>query len=839
MKRQKKTILTLTILSLSILITSFSTGNNEFFKKIQNKFDTLNKYYIQEKVYLHLDKPYYSGGEDIWFKTYLVNGNNHKTKTISKIIYVDLINPSNIIVDSKTIKINDGTGQGEFKLETNLSPGNYTIRAYSNFMRNFDSNYFFKKSIYINSTKQKVDATVTSSKKKKKNSKTKNSNSEKLSPDVQFFPEGGNMVNGLLNRIGFKAIGTNGKGIDIVGTVVDNTGIEILKFKTSKFGLGRLNFMPEQDKSYTAKIAYNNQNYNYKLPSGLPKGVLLQIEERKDNFKIIVQSSLSSGVNNLMIIGQQRGNLVSRIDLKGQKKQSIATVSKKDFKDGIVHFTLFNKNEVPLCERLVFVNKNTTKVKLNVAPTKNNYQKRELVEVEVSLKNQLENFSEANLSVSITDTDVVQAKKYASNINSYLLLGSDLKGEVENPGYYFENNDIKRKRELDLLMMTQGWRRFDWTEILKDSLPQLKHHVETGIRFKGVIKKFINRKKSTVAEVFLTLKNDNLFQQDQSRTNEQGRFSFGDYDLNDTTAIMIQAKKKKYVKGSNKMNYFIELDERSIPKVPVNKFTDTNPFSDQNNKYISRSASIQYYDSLYRPKGEFEHLDEVMLKQVTSQKADKHKREGMIYTKPSDRLDFEELHILPADNVLNMLRGRVAGMVITGTPPNMSVTIRAATSFSNQAAGPLFILDGMEVDIDVITNYPIENIEFVDVLKGPRAAVYGSNGANGVILVYTKRFDPSKKPKKTIRKGITTFTHPGYYKARKFYEPKYAVKKAEHNKPDHRSTLYWNPDIVIKENVKIKFSFYAADIETTYKIELEGITSEGTPLNSKTYFNVE
>ena len=183
-----------------------------------------------EKIYLHFDRNSYNSGETIWYKAYLINTSNNKHETLSKVAYIEFISPNNIIIDTKTIKINNGTGHGHFKLPEDLTDGDYTIRAYTNFMRNFDNSCFFRKRIKINP------------------SAIENKNLENSSLNISFFPEGGTMINGFLNRMGFKAFTDNNKGVHVTGTIVDDTNQEVLHFKTSKFGLGQFQFIPQKGK---------------------------------------------------------------------------------------------------------------------------------------------------------------------------------------------------------------------------------------------------------------------------------------------------------------------------------------------------------------------------------------------------------------------------------------------------------------------------------------------------------------------------------------------------------------------------------------------------------------
>ena len=418
-----KTIsLKVTLLYLFILFTSFATVNTS--SKINTSKITD---YPKEKVYLHFDRSFYHAGEDIWFKVYLVDAITNQPNILSKIVYVDLIDPDKNIIDTRSIKIENGGGAGEFRLTTNLYSGIYCIRAYTNYMRNFDDQFFFRKRFFVQSFQTQ------------KNSIKKSSNIENnIKPDLQFFPEGGNMITDIPCWLGFKAIGSNGKGIDITGTIVDENGKEIEKFKTSKFGLGRIFFIPEKNKIYKAQLKYVNQNYSYDLPKVVNEGTSIQVEDLSDHYQIIIQTTLNEGVNNLVLLGQQKGKVVGRAKISGSEKISTIQIPKTIFKEGIVQFTLLDKNNKPLCERLVFVETDDTP-EIITTFSKNNYQKRELVEMKISLNKSIQKNDWVNLSLSVTDMSIVHHNKFDLDIKSYMLLTSGLKGEIENPDYYFKS----------------------------------------------------------------------------------------------------------------------------------------------------------------------------------------------------------------------------------------------------------------------------------------------------------------------------------------------------------------------------------------------------------------
>ena len=827
--------LKISLAGLFLVLTSFSVINT-FFTETNDP---------TEKVYLHLDKSFYTSGEDIWFKVYLVDGNTHQPKTLSKIVHVDLIDPDNKIVDTRTIKIDrGGGGAGEFYLPFKLHTGSYFIRAYTNYMRNFDDQYFFRKKIHVQSFSAS-EAVLEKISNDRMNGQ----------PDLQFFPESGNLVNGIPGRIGIKVLGSNGKGVDVSGRIIDENGNEIQKFTTTKFGLGRFNFITEKNKKYRAHIKYADQDFYYDLPKPLDEGITMQVEDLTDHYQIIVQSSLAEGVNNLVLLGQQKGKIIGRAGITGPEKGSTINIPKSIFKQGIVQFTLIDKNKKAWCERLVFADVEKDQPQVNLTFSKERYQKRELVELEFSLDKSIQNTSQVNISVAITDMQVVDQDDFGSNIKSYLLLTSELRGEIENPSYYFMIDDLKRKELLDILMMTQGWRGF-----INDKLPdnQKTHFdVEKGIHLSGYVKSFSDHNNIS-SKVMLLLKNKGHSFSDTIQTTDQGYFTMGPYNIIDSTTFTIQilnfTNKKGKKHKEKKMDYYIDFDTFISPKIKMKlKSTSIIKFNENyKNLYLERSKDSQL-EGIHQNDNDFVQLNEITLSPISRKKMDsydiKKKKMGIIHSEASHTVSPKQLKYAAQGSLMDFLKSRIPGLIVQGNEILLRgrSTILIEKKQFREPEKPLFVLDNMITDFESIKYLQVEEIDFVEVLKGSRAAIYGGIANNGVIAIYTK-FATETDRISTIEEAdrsdiheqneILQFVHPGYYKAREFYEPIYKLEKSDSYKPDYRTTIYWSPNIKFNAQGKAKIVFHTADIPTTYRVDVQGITVEGTPVISEALMDV-
>lgn len=838
------------IVFFTVIISNVFSCNICFSQKAGENTGLYNPNFPREKIYLHIDKTFYTAGDDLWFKVYLVDADSHKPEALSKVVYVDIISPLLEILSTKIIKIDEGCGNGDFNLPIDLVSGEYTVRAYTTYMRNFDDAFFFRKKIYLKQVIQIISEPRDTIQESIIAGNT-NLNTEIPKPDVQFFPEGGYLVCGFLNQIGIKALGPDGKGIDVSGVIFDSSGKEISEFSTLKFGLGVAKMVPFKGESYKANILYNGIEYFYDLPNALSNGAVMQVNEEEDFYNVIIHSSLKNEVGNFTFISTQKNNVVSVTEIPYSDVGKKLIVQKDIFNEGIAQFTLLDKNKIPLCERLFFIEDIDFDLKVNLLPSKKEYGKRELVELDFSAEQSFYKMPEAKMSVAVAQMQAMP-ENFALDIKSQLLLKSELKGEIEQPGYYFYSDDPQRKKVLDLLMMTQGWRRYIWNEPLKTNVPELNFPIETGLRFEGRISSFYNRRKQKEAVISLTCNNNDEFSQFETDADKQGHFKFENIVFWDSTSVVIQAKddKGKDSSSENPGNYYIKMD----PLPPPIELADRN-FNDSiseifNNNYPLSSLSMSEIDSLFAVKDGSILLDEIL---VPAKKIERITKKRLLYKEPTRYVDFEELRdVSAASNLFYILEGRIPGF--SGSVQNAREYTSAQDEQgtlsglkskigenSPQSKGDiLYLLDGFPVSKETILSIPISEIHFVDWLKGTKTNIFGAAGVNGVLAVYTLDaedmldFTESKE-----RNGIISFIHPGFSRPREFYVPVYTKNDSNQERQDNRSTLYWNPTLKLDEQGNSKVSFYTSDLPATYKVVLEGISAEGEIINSETFFEVK
>ena len=817
------------LLGLAFCITTaftFLQDDGTLAEKIIAKLEKYQRITPQEKVYLHFDKPYYMAGETMWFKGYLFDGVSHKIDSVSRVMYVDLIDETQGKIIASRILPCAGSTFGDITLPDSLEEGVYQIRAYTNYMRNYSEEFFFHQEfkIYKGSVKNRLT----------------DANAYKMTEatDVQFFPEGGNSVISLDSRIGFKALNIAGKGVDIQGFVLDNTKDTIVAFQSEHLGMGFFNYTPETQKTYTAFVKQNDGKYRpFALPNAYEQGFTMAVDNlsNKEKVKVFISNSSPKPANKtseIIIVAHQRGQVIFMA--KGnetQKSFGVSIPKNKIPDDGIVQITLMNAKGEPLCERLIFIDQNK-QLNLKIMPNKVSYKIREKVTVNLEATDDEGKPVEGNFSVAVTDASQVLTDSYQENLLTYLLLSSDvsnlssadyytaLRGNIEQPAYYFNQENANANRHLDMLMMTQGWRRFIWRDLMADKEPKLNYFLETGLEVSGTALR-PNGKIADKVTLTLMLKNDKQTPQFQMGvTDSVGRYSFYGLDFNDTTKIFVQGVKQ----GGGKNLEVTINPQRVSPKVKIVKIP-YNPMEfntkDLTDFLKKANDAIELEKKLKLNKDQM--LQEVVVKAKKYEEPDSR----TIYGRASNTIKVDNILCSGATSIFQMIQGRVAGVQVS---PNgqggYSVLIRGISSISGSNE-PLYLMDGMPVDASAFASINPCDVDKIDILKGADAAIFGSRGSTGVIAILTKRggnnYDFSKDPVS----GVSIQKRMGYNVPREFYAPKYEVFVADHVRPDFRSTLHWQPNVRTDANGKATIIYWNTDAKATIRIIAEGVSSQG------------
>ena len=808
---------------LVVSFISFRPYDDEFIQRLVERFRLYTEQHPTEKVYIHTDRETYLIGETVWLKGYIFDGKTHDADTLSGVLYVDLVDLKARRVRLRTqLRATNSYAPGQLLLPDSLPSGSYQLRGYTNFMRNYPDAYFFTKMVTV----LQGDEPDTAPRQPTVIPK----------PDVQFLPEGGHLVTGLTSRVAYKVVNSAGEGLSVKGFVLDNKKDTVIGFTTTHLGMGFMMLKPEPAQSYTAFIALADGTLaSYAMPTPQEQGVVMQVENltNKENVLVYVMNNkaVTDSAATLTLVAQTRGQIVQVAKVPVSRKTALVRLPRSGFPEGVAQLTVFDEARKPVCERLVFINKNE-QLAVEVTADKAVYKNREQVNLTITTRSADGKPHPANLSLAAVDARLApEADSNGATIRSHLLLSSDLTGTIEHPDMYFNPANKERLFQLDLLLLTQGWRRFTWADVMAGTVLPTKYPIERGLSLTGRVVR-PNQKDigGKVKLTFVIAKKDSTRDVLIGETDESGNYVAYGLDFTDTTTVLIQG-----LKGNANRNLVITLDQLLMPTVTLMQ-SPYNPMEFRANElaeFIRRTKEYQEIERQIRRNGE------VLLQAVTVKARKSQERDTrVLYGSADATVKFDQMSTAGRLTILDVIQGKVAGVQVTGSGFSAKVQIRGAANFAG-AVEPLFLLDGMPMDLQGIMGISVQDVDRVDVLKGASAAIYGSRASGGVISILTKRGKPDYDFSKDVVPGTLLAKLPGYAPVREFYAPRYDVKKPEHIRPDYRATVFWAPMIQTDAEGKATVSFFTSDAKTDLRIRVEGATFAGMPGVGKRHVRVD
>jgi hypothetical protein len=475
----KRRILKLAILAGAIGLTGAGPAflaSPDVIPDLEGKMEDYYRRYPQQKVYLHLDKLAYGAGEKIWYRAYLVDSRSHKPDTISKNLLVELLNSYGNVSMAQLLKLEHGFASGDFHIPDTMREGLYQIRAYTNWMRNFGTEYYFRREFNIWNPGQYDKLYREDKLASKKHKRISGRKARKI--DLQFFPEGGYLVGGIASNVGFKAVNDLGLGIPVSGTLFNRKNEPVAEFKSFHLGMGAFSFTPATGEKYTAEVAVDEgREYRFDFPEVQSSGYHMELTGNDRNgLKLKLGSTFESPT--VLLACHIRGRLLYASEIKLGTGITVLEIPSANFPSGILHITLFDSNREPRCERLAYIQRDDM-INLSIRQDKNEYNKKEPVELTLIARDASGRPVEGQFSVSVSDRDLPNnASDFQSSILSTLLLSSDLSGRIEQPDFYFSSQDADTRQALDYLLLTQGWRRFNWEDIIYEKSREIDYPIQ-------------------------------------------------------------------------------------------------------------------------------------------------------------------------------------------------------------------------------------------------------------------------------------------------------------------------------------------------------------------------
>jgi hypothetical protein len=797
-EHMKKISLVLAFITISICKLSA--------QQIDSMMNLYAENYQQEKIHIHFDKSIYNKGETIWYKAYVMTGTD--LTTYSKNFYVDWFDEQGKLLSHTVAPMFESSARGQFVVPEKYAGKLIHAKAYTNWMLNFDTAFLYNKDLRIDQSQANTTKTTPL----------------KSITTVQFLPEAGDLVGGINQRIAFLATNQFGIPMNVVGAIKNAKNELIDSFGTDHDGMGVLSLDVDAKETYTAVWTdENKQSHTTPIPVTRAVAATIQVQPLRNKVLFVIKRSPNAPDNfktlNAIAHINQHEIYKSRVNLS-VKTSGVGEIPTAELPSGILQITLFDADWVPVAERVVFVNNNDYEFFPDVRVLEKSTKPRGKNKIDVYVSDT----TLSNMSMAVTDAGLLTDN--SNTIISQLLLAGDIKGYLHNPAYYFSSDVDSVRQHLDLVMLTHGWRRFNWVDIAKAKPPIITNAKDTDyLQIKGSVFGF-NKASGAQLPPYINLI---LQAKDSSKqmvpllpVTKSGNFLVRGVTFYDTIRVYysFNGDKKMTERGEVRVN-------SGLAPAPSKLFgaVASSPllWGLKSIDSIALARSKFFYNEKLRLDKLLAaaNLQEVIVKSTTKSAKDilDEKYASGLFS-GGDATQFDVVNdpfSLGAIDVFSYLQGRVAGLQINNNGAETSLSWRGGT--------PEVFLNEIRSDIDQVKSLPMSDVAYIKVFRPPFFGASGG-GAGGAISIYTRKGGDVRQAPGPGNGGLGYQILAGYTPYKEFYSPNYSVNN--NSQPDVRTTLYWNPYILTdKKNKTYKIEFYNNDISKKLRVVLEGINAEG------------
>lgn len=750
---------------MRILLIIFSIvllGNNAFSQKKSPS----------ESIYLHVDKDTYLPGEILWFKVYTVSGDKLAPVSLSSVAYVDIVNSTGITVHQSKVELGDDhSNSGSVYIPLSLNTGSYKLVAYTQLSKG--SSQFFSKDLRILNPFAINEPPIAAL---------------KANLIVDFFPEGGVLVNGLQSKVGFKITDEYGKGVKSEVSILKNGSTLVGTYSSNDLGIGSFVLSPNEGETFKAKISKSGTEVLKDLPKPQNEGFVLAVEDSENAYNVKVSGSATLINSRLVLKYGFNEEKTQEVVLAGSGKAE-ATIQKTDLPAGTSRLTLFDSRNLPLAERILFkTSVNTAKIdfKLN----KSLFATRD--QVEIAISDFGKDILSPNLSIAVIKIDDIQ-RTPEENILSYLYLSKDLKGKVENPKHYFSQD--AKKADIDNLLLTHGWRKFT------------KSDSQTEGRYHSVRVRYTSKTDgSSIAnkEVLLSIpdKTPMIY---SAVTDDDGIATFWIKNVYGTrqVATRLSSGESSHIEVLSSSSGYLH---ENLHPIDLSKISQES--------YNVYGVNVQVQNS-YSAKERAQFLSVSSLDSVA------------FYGKPDYRYQLDDYtrFVLMEE----VLREYVKPVSVRKNRDSYNLRVLDEIRGMYFNTDPLMLLDGVPVaDANELIKYDPLKVKNIEVMAGKY--FFGENIYDGIVSFSTYKGNLKDF---TLDPSYSIFSYEGLQVEREYYSP---VLTKDSRIPDNRTVLYWNPNVSVDKESKIRFN--TSDITGKYLIDFQGIDKNGTTLTGQTEFIV-
>lgn len=741
---------------------------------IDSLLDAYDKKVPQEKIHLHFDNSLYVPGQTIWFKAYLLK--DVEPSELSKNLYIDWFDTNGKLVYHTSCPIINTTATGSFTLPEKYQGSAIQVSAYTKWMSNFDSSFFFHQVLPVTQKTNAINTLQSGS-----------------TTSLRFFPEGGEMIENVTGFIAYKAVNSAGLPITVSGTVADKNKNIVARFASEHDGMGKISLKPLPGETYTAQWTDpTGASRTTVLPPAKNTGVVLTMQNEAAIRLFSVERSANAADNykKLMIIGSMNQQVAFKlpVDLTTKTKIS-ATIPAVDFPSGVLQLTVFDQGMQPVSERIVFVNNDEYRLQADLLADSVDLTKRGKNSYEIKLSDTLP------VSISVSVTDGAGSYDSSRNIFSQLLLSSELRGTIYNPAYYFSGAEDSIAHHLDLVMLTNGWRRFVWNDVLTGATPALRYTRDSlYLTIAGKIEKLGERKlKQTDVMNLILVGKDSTKQFLFPALQMDGSFREENILLYDTTKVFYRLNKVSLPARSS-----VSITTSLMPYDLKKIYT---PLLSYQADTVGLGRSI-FIESEQRRLDSLQKLttlkDVVVTTRVRTklEQVDERYSTGGLFEGLSGNV--QGINVLD-DASTAVSSGTVFDYIKTRLPNGGK---ERSTGFKNIVT--MYYLDEQEVDYETLSLVRMNTIAYIKHFK----SFAGNTGNGPALAVYTKKWEDISVGVRGLDKALLA----GYSPVKEFYSPDYA-QTPKNFTSDLRRTLYWNAEVLPDEKTgKRRFSFYNNDV---------------------------
>ena len=804
-----------------------------------------NKVVPQEKVYLHFDNMGYFENETLWFKAYVTRTDNGRATDLSKVLYVELLNPTGDVLQTLKYPIDSlGMSHGEMKLDTILGSGLYEVRAYTRYMTNWGTNAVFSRVIPVFKTPKQEgdysDLTIVPisyhhrlpNRREPMDTLYLQAVGEGIYTDdlnktisVNFYPEGGDLIAGKRCRVAMLAVDDNGHPYASEGFVMNGAGDVLASVKTDSLGRGLFELVPD-----TGKLTFQMRNLKKKekrqvqffaLPQAKTEGCTLSLDAVSEQMLATLQCTDGICGNMLGYVLMHNGNIVRCDTIKAVPLLEIE-LDRETMPEGVNQLTVFDSWGRIMAERLFFICPKPNKAD-SIQVTTLTQRLKPCGKVEMELHTR----PNANLSFSAMDAQTMTNGKQG-NMKTWMLLSSEVRGYIHNIDYYFEADDKEHRESADLLMLTQGWRRYDWRLISERYTFRKAQPIEDQFYLYGQLKEYRRRDPVPNVKLYVSLYNE----KGQSLLGNAVTDSLGNYAFKmpfmDGEWKMFIYTTRETKGGEKRKTYYVGIDRQfsPVPRYLTPLETEIlHPLKP--NAFVRNPFAESEEEDEFIPITEKNHvLNNVTVKAKRRYFTNddwryKNEAYGKIYASLYYNADRE------LDNILD--RGEPVPRTSDFISRKLGTELdKYGYEARNKRKGRniAFVVDNNEgggysdwlndiKSIYIVFNERISpTLGMWEIIESPEH--------NIIVYLYTHRIFSSES-----NKGLRRTYFQGFNQASTFKTEDYNVIPPM---ADFRRTIWWQPDITTDAQGKAKVEFFNNSTCEEMYISVEGMTEDGKVL---------